>query len=274
MFTNIELAGLFKLVVSGGARGTIETEWFPNMILDSGIQYMLSDTRSFNAIAFCSVGSSSEPVEPTQVGLVSHIARSALNRDAPTFGWDNDGGYNYNVKTISFARGAAAGNISEISMEIANNSNSPAATWCRALVLDEHGSPTTITVLADEVLTVTYELRRWFNPPAPHVIQFDNDGETFETTVSYNQGKNYNSDFIGNSLGAEIIANGVAVKSQGWAESQGNPNISSMDALSVSVSGSLFPPIYSYATFTPPIPKTNEFTVSIEQTFSLTRRAP
>lgn len=272
MVTDIELAGLFKLTVSGGARGTIETEWFPNMILDSGIQYLLSDTKGFNAIAFCSVGSSSEPVEPTQVGLVSRIARSTLDRTTPTNGWNSDGGYNYNVKTISFARGAAAGNISEISMEITNNNNGYSATWCRALVLDQHGSPTTITVLSDEVLTVTYELRRWFNPPAPHVIQFDNDGETFETTVSYNQNKNHSGNFMNESLGAAIVADGVAVKSQTWTENQGNPSISSMNVLTVSQS--LFPSVSNYAIFTPPIPKTNEFRVSIEQTFSLSRREP
>lgn len=266
-----ELEGRFKLDISGGARGNISYDWFPNLILDEGVRHMMATAQGSNAIAFCAVGSSSAPVDVSQSGVISLVARSALDRTNPTYGWNASGEYNWNIKTIRFVRGAAAGNISEIAMEIANSSNIRVKAWCRALVKDSLGNPATITVLSDEVLTVTYELRRWFIPPAPHDITFDNDGEPFTTTVSYLQNKNLNNVFIASSLDGSAVEDGFSsVKSQVFSESVGNPTILKSNLLGRL--DSFFPDIANYATFTPPIPKTSEFTVSIEQTFTLARR--
>jgi hypothetical protein len=68
---------------------------------------------------------------------------------APYYGWKR--------VTYRFATGVAAGNIAEVG--IASGTTFGNALFSRALVLDELGAPTTVTVLSDEVLDVTYELR-------------------------------------------------------------------------------------------------------------------
>ena len=64
----------------------------------------------------------------------------------------------YYERVYSFGAGDAEGNLSEVGVGI------QAATgglFSRALILDGNGDPTTITVLDDEYLYVTYEIRRY-----------------------------------------------------------------------------------------------------------------
>lgn len=62
--------------------------------------------------------------------------------------------YSITQNTYTFAQGAVVGNVAEVGV-------GPAATslFSRALIVDGSGNPTTITVLADEILVVEYELR-------------------------------------------------------------------------------------------------------------------
>jgi len=81
--------------------------------------------------------------------LLSLDCLSGVQSSAPYFGWRR--------KTWRFAQGAAAGNLSEVGVGWATSGS----LFSRALILDSGGTPTTITVLADEFLDVTYELRQY-----------------------------------------------------------------------------------------------------------------
>lgn len=280
-----ELAGRVKLQISGGKRGTIDYPWQDNMILDQGFEQLIVNTQLLTAIALLSfgVGSSSQPVQPTDTGLISPIAFTPAASSA-SHGWNAVGGFGWSRKTQSFARGAAAGNISELTTNYAANNTSAMA---RALVRDEQGNPTTITVLSDEILTITWEWRKWWTVQQPHEIEYLVDGVPKTTTVSYKQNLGTGSSTLGNGGVASI--NSSLISSSGgvfvgefkttFTETQGNPQVASCTSAGDGNSGgtnypSAFPRDTAYATFDPPIAKTNEFRLEIYHRIQLTRRAP
>lgn len=282
-----ELAGRVKLQISGGRRGTIDYPWQDNMILDQGFVQLIVSSSYTTPIAFSSmgVGSSSQAVQPTDTGLISPIAFTPFAAGGVTHGWDADGGFGWSRVSRSFARGAAAGNVSELTTGYAANNTSAMA---RALVRDEMGNPTTITVLSDEVLTITWEWRKWWTVSQPHDIEYLVDGVPHTTTVSYKQNLATSQGSLGNGgvapMRMQLISSsgGVFVGEFKtiFTEQQGNPQVASVSTSGDSQSGGAgyagqaFPYDGAYATFDPPIAKTNEFRLEIRHRIALTRREP
>src|SRR5690606_8917143 len=85
--------------------------------------------------------------------------------------------YTWMRKTFRFAAGVATGNLSEVGISWLTTG----ALFSRALILDSGGLPTTITVLADEVVDVTYEFR----------IMAKTDDETGSVTFTGSIGGTY-----------------------------------------------------------------------------------
>ena len=282
----VELAGRVKLQISGGARGTIDYPWQDNMILDQGFEQLIVNNAVSLTIAFTSfgVGSSSQTVQPTDTGLIAPIAFTPLSY-VVTHGWDADGGFGWSRADRSFARGAAAGNISELTTGYSNNNTSAMA---RALVRDALGDPTTITVLSDEVLTITWEWRKWWTAGQPNDVEYLVDGVPETTTVSYKQSLSKGGASLGNGGAAPI--NSQLISSDGgvfvgefkttFTEARGNPQVASVGTVGDSGSGNngnnggVFPYDTAYASFDPPIAKTNEFKLEIRHRIALTRREP
>lgn len=278
-----ELAGRVKLQISGGARGTIDYPWQDNMILDQGFEYLITGTqivfRSFG------VGSSSQAVQPTDSGLIAPIAFTPASNTGITHGWDSGGGFGWSRAVRSFARGAAAGNISELTTGYNNNNTSATA---RALARDALGNPTTITILSDEVLTITWEWRKWWTVSEPNDIEYLVDGVPQTTTVSYKQSLSTETNNLGNGgvkpINSQLISSsgGVFVGEfkTTFTETQGDPQVASVSSSGDGSSGSssapgiVFPNDPAYATFDPPIAKTNEFILEIRHRIALTRREP
>lgn len=279
-----ELAGRVKLQISGGERGTINYDWFDNMILDQGITYLLTSQYIYEPAAYyCTVGSSSQPVQPTDTGLISPIARLTDPPAPAQHGWDAVGEFGFSRYTYTYPRGQAAGNLSEIGTQPTSGSMSTDG-FCRALIRNAAGQPVTITVLPDEVLTVTWEFRRWWTIPESHPITVLIDGVPFNTVVSYTSFSNYSKDASGLGSGGilpmywEAISANTAVTTKTLTESQGNPAIAdSLFAEPAFREGAVFPSpggSFRAAYFTPPIPKTDEFKCDIIWELTLTRRAP
>jgi hypothetical protein len=99
------------------------------------------------------VGTSSTPALPSQTALGAQIA-STTTIEASSGGVNLGAGYAWARRTFRFSVGTATGNITEVGVGWS-------ATDCfsRARTVDGGGTPVTITVLADEFLDVTYELR-------------------------------------------------------------------------------------------------------------------
>lgn len=279
-----ELAGRVKLQISGGERGVIDYPWQDNMILDQGfIRLITADSISPTALFYISVGSSSQAVEPTDVGLIAPIAR--VRRDTVSHGWDADGGYGWSRAKATFANGIAAGNISELATGSDNNNTT---AYARALVRDEAGNPTTITVLAGETLVVTWEWRRWWTVAEPHTIEFEVDGEIRSTEVTYAPESSLPKDDSGLGSGGPTPIKGSLISSDGgvfvgefkktYNAVDGNMQIVYATTRGDDYSGghwigSVFPRYNEYGTFTPPIDKTDEFKLEIYHRIRLSRRA-
>ena len=158
------LSGEYNIVIKRGDGTTEETGWFHNLILNSGLDTMAAiDPNGYNAnlVSRCCVGTGTSTPTVTQTGLDAQIAQvdggqnfaayQVLNAGAPTYtttlyyGW-------------GFGQGTVIGNIAEIGVGRPSGS-----LFSRALILDNSGNPTTITVTAIDQLTIYYRLN--MSPP-------------------------------------------------------------------------------------------------------------
>jgi hypothetical protein len=172
-YSNVE--GLYRLqAVRPDGRVRQDTGWFHNIITDGGLNAM-GTTNDY--LAQCRVGTGNAAPSALDTALQTQIAATTsvqlvttgAQATAPYYGWL--------IRTWRFAAGVAAGNIAEVGVGV------PASTlYSRALVLDGGGSPTTITVLSDEFLDVTYQIR--IKPPLTDVNSTVNiSGVTYNTTT-------------------------------------------------------------------------------------------
>lgn len=149
----IELSGRFKIeAIRPDGSKRVLAEWFPNLILDAG----LNRIGSGGFMNRCMVGSSSTAPLVGQTTLVTPVA-STDTVLGTSFGTELASNYCYARSTYRFGAGAAAGNLSEVGVGW-----SASACFSRALIVDGGGTPTSITVLSDEILDVTYEFRQYW----------------------------------------------------------------------------------------------------------------
>ena len=148
-----QVGARFKLIVRKASDDSIsrETEWFHNLVLDTGLNRMSVGTW----IDRCCVGSGSSTPTATQVQLDNFIASTTTKNSSSNSRQTSSSTYYAALKiTWRFGQGVAAGNISEVGLGWGN-----ATLWNRALIKDANGNPTTITVLSDEYLDVVSEIR-------------------------------------------------------------------------------------------------------------------
>jgi len=145
-----ECQGYYKLEVrrpDGSIR--TQTDWFPNIITDIGLNRM-GQGEWYNR---CQVGTGSTAPSESDTNLVALLATTTTVQSSTDSGVS--GQYSFSRRTYRFGQGVAAGNIAEVGVAWGNSN----AIYSRQLILDESLIPTTITVLSDEFLDVTYEIR-------------------------------------------------------------------------------------------------------------------
>ena len=124
-----------------------------NLVLNQGLIRMGTNSDYLNV---CSVGSGTRTPTASDTGLQSIMASSSAVSGssngaqvyAPYYAWKR--------KTFTFEVGAVVGIVGELAI---GWGSSDGEIYSRALARDGNGNPTAITVLADEVLRVTYEHR-------------------------------------------------------------------------------------------------------------------
>lgn len=150
------MKGLFRMqVYRPDGRMRKDTGWFPNLILDQGLDLIGQGSNWLNS---CRVGTGNTAPAVGQTNLISHVAGTSTPQGSVNTGAQGSAPYyGYTQKTWRFSQGSAAGNLAEVGVgtATANGSN----LFSRALILDGSLSPTTLTVLSDEFLDVSYELR-------------------------------------------------------------------------------------------------------------------
>lgn len=152
-----KVSGAFELIVrdaeTGDAKRCLR---FDNLILNSGLNGYFE--AKFGTFTYCAVGNGTSTPSPTDVALSSPVAYSStygawtgIAPVAPDYVMEARSSYRFNAGTIN-------GNITEIGV-CATQTSANNTFWCRALILDEHGQPTSLTVLSNEYLDVVYVLR-------------------------------------------------------------------------------------------------------------------
>jgi len=152
------VAGRFKLQRIKATTGEVVQELeFKNLITDIGLNRMGAGV--VNTHFFVSTNATAPTVLDTSMaGLVAATTTLQAETTAST---SSTPYWTETTTTRRFAAGAAAGNLTKVGVGWAANSVN--ALWSSALILDGSGNPTTLTVLSDEFLDVTYTLR--FYPP-------------------------------------------------------------------------------------------------------------
>lgn len=181
----IGVAGYYRLRTHKYKSGKLhyDTGWFPNIITNVGLVdwYSSGGLGSYDywgsmcASNCVGTGSATPTVNDTQ--LATFLAASGPKQSGGGTGFagfDSSGyvaaaspvpAYWYGISSWQYGTGAAAGNLTEMGV-FPGNPGGGATTpyynghlFSRALILDSNGNPTTITVLSDEILTVTWQLR-------------------------------------------------------------------------------------------------------------------
>lgn len=186
---------LRKLDATGAV--VYEGDWFDNLVTNNGLDTIgLSSGASF--ANYCRIGTGNTAASYTDTALVSQSA-STNNAIANTI--VNAGASNYETKatvTFQFALGAVVGNMAEIGV----GTTPTGATLCsRALIVDNVGSPTTITILVSEILQVVYRFTCY-----PNLV--DATGTVSIGGVSYNYvSRTFNAaTALGSSPQASLLA--------------------------------------------------------------------
>ncbi len=151
-----KLSGEYKLVISRGDGTVEETGWFKNIILDTGLDRMGITTTGIYATQYARVGTGTSTPVATQTSLDAQIAFSAATNQANSAVNSGTPLYNTLITTsFAFAQGAVVGNIAEVGIGWATTGTS---LFSRALILDNTGSPTTLTLVSIDQLTVYYRI--------------------------------------------------------------------------------------------------------------------
>lgn len=168
---NVGLRGRYRLRVRKRGEDTprVDTGWFDNLITNDGLD-ALGDTDGW--MQACQVGSGNTSPTNTDTALDSYVAGTTTKPNIVSDIQSSAPYYASTTTTYRFGEGDAAGNISEVGVGTAASGGT---LFSRALVTDGGGSPTTITVLSDEFLEVSYQLQ--LIPPTGDVTAtVDDDG--------------------------------------------------------------------------------------------------
>lgn len=153
---DVKVQGLFKFEVRRANNDLVsETSFIPNLVLDQGLELL----GAHSPIEFCKVGSGVTTPQKSDIDLENTIATtsSVPNQTQPISGFNADEGYVWTRKIFRFDQGQATGNISEVG--VGGNGK----LFNRSIVRDSTGLFATVTVMGDETLDVTVEIRAYLD---------------------------------------------------------------------------------------------------------------
>lgn len=189
---------------------TQQTDWMDNIVLNSGLDLMAAGSW-FGGVV---VGTGNSTPVVTQTNLDARFAASTTQQGSTVNGVSAEAPYyGFSRKTFRFAAGVFNNTIlSEVGILSGNTSS---AIINRALIVDTQGNPTSITMLNDEYLDVTVEVRVY-----PHasdqvgsiaIMNRDQVAQTVNYTIrpaNINQAASYK---IGTSMRATVSASNNAL---------------------------------------------------------------
>lgn len=176
--------GLFQYEVWNNGICRDKSDWFPNLVLDSGLRALIESSTIGH---YCVAGTGNSAPTPTQTLLDNRVLSSNANTSTPgTLVNDPiEGIYVRGRKTYNFPAVTSPVNITELGITTANSAGS--VLFSRTLVKDPAGNPTTISLIEGDELRVTYELRR-YPPQEDYTQEIDGYTITFRAAEVGNSG--------------------------------------------------------------------------------------
>lgn len=143
-----------EVIELAGSRKTVAE--FDNIITNQGLNEL--GTRGFiSTLSYFHVGSGNTAAAATDVALQTFVASTNTFQSSSSPKQLTTSPYYASfIQTKRFGQGVAQGNLQEVGVGWASTGS---VLFSRALILDGVGAPTSITILADEYLDVTYEFR-------------------------------------------------------------------------------------------------------------------
>lgn len=162
---SLGLSGRFRVQKFRNGKCTYDTGFFKNLIVNTGMDQI---GKSNIVYSYAGVGSGNTPPAVTDTQLKSLIG-SGSNVGVSSARIESELRYAVRTKVYTFPAGRVVGNISEVGTFSSQNlASSTTVMFSSALIKDAGGNPTSITVLSDEDLVVTWEL--WVKQPTVDFI--------------------------------------------------------------------------------------------------------
>lgn len=164
---------------------TGQTDPFKNIITNTGLDALASNPLT-ELIDHCHCGTGTNTEAAGDSTLQTHVAYTATVQSSSEGVQSSAPYYAYRNQTLRFGEGVAEGVIAEVGF---GPSSSNANLFSRARVKDGGGSPTTITVLSNEWLDVSYQVRNYPDhintdgTPNDGTGSIDISGTTYNYTV-------------------------------------------------------------------------------------------
>jgi hypothetical protein len=297
------VAGFINMQVKHADGTMTETGWFKNLILDTFFNRFAANNTMLATNMTCVVGTGVTPPANSDTSLASQVASIAISSNSETVGAIDTPNNRIVAKSINqfiAAVGAVVGNISEVGFEFApgtGGSNSGQLN-SRSLTKDSFGAPTPITVTATDQLVVNYTFEVYiplidytssvvingtthavigrvgssYSSPPNSILRADFAGASF---ISYGSTSVFGAHGIAptSASGTASSTSALFTNITGGKERTYTGSINQLNAtggikvLSVPISTSVG---YKYE-FTPVIPKTTSFSLTLRLRFTCVR---
>lgn len=169
------LKGRYTITVRKAADESVVRELaFDNLITDSGLNRWGSGAVGTE----CRVGSGTTAPSVSDNALASQVAVTSTAAPDNTYTYAHNATGNGSItvsRAFRFNAGVAAGTLAEVGIGWATG------LFSRALIVDGGGTPTTITILSDEILDVRYTLQ--VNMPADVTGSVSIGGTSYSYTI-------------------------------------------------------------------------------------------
>lgn len=175
MIIPVRFSGEYQVQVLKADRTVrYHSHWMPNIVTNAGLDRVGSGD---NFLRNCYVGTGTVVPQVTDSALEQEVAGTSNRKDASS-GRLMEAPYGGRYQASwEFDLGEVVGNMSEVGIGWSSG-----GLFSRALFVDTNGEPTTITVLDDEILYVTYRLFN-YAPQADETFTFSTPSGTRTAVV-------------------------------------------------------------------------------------------
>lgn len=224
---HMAMEGFYTMVRRNGDTGEeVSRHEFPNIITDIGLDRWGYSTP-INGVMVGSGNATPTTADTTLQAQVAYTGTQEGNSVAVPGTGTGPNYYSSHTRTYRFPQGAAAGNLSEVGAGWNAGGALGHRVFSRALIRDADGNPTTITVLPNEILDVTYTVRMYHMQGEVVVNNVMLLGKAYTVRIKASQAAtNYASAIFNSSAPNDLLYNATFYAGEWGATVEGQPSTS------------------------------------------------